>query len=107
MTWLVRFINWLADQRLAAAKRRAILDPNARCPGCGNRKGQMELKEVTKTNGQVEVMIEHRCLVCKALFYEPALADPKKWISSRPQVGGKIKRIPPPINDEKPFSPGK
>ena len=107
MNILVRFINWLADIRRVLAMRNFELEVNAKCPGCGHRNGKLRTGNVRLQGGAEKVMVEHQCQVCGAKFYEDTLADPSKWVGKRPTVAAPIRKIPPPINDEKPFTAGK
>jgi hypothetical protein len=55
------------------AKLRAIpsIDPNAVCPACGHRQGQIR----AVLNGAATV-VQHQCTICQCRWYEkPILSD--------------------------------
>jgi hypothetical protein len=50
------------------------IDPNAFCPGCGNRQGSL----LAETQKDGTVLIRHRCSICGAKWYEkPVLRAPQ------------------------------
>lgn len=61
------------------------IDPNAKCPACGNRSGKLKLSRVSPKGAKVpnpEPMIEHTCNICEAKFYEKTVAAPEHWFVS-------------------------
>jgi hypothetical protein len=87
--WLKQFyyyILWLV--RPPAARDVARIDPNAPCPVCGARRGQLHCVVGNVSNKQKagEIFCEHICDVCGARTLEqPIVKD----------LVGKV--IPPPI----------
>jgi len=87
--WLIRavlFVKWLfSPPRPETVKR---IDPNAKCPWCGNASGR--LRAVHRTQGANTVstpLVEHTCAVCRGRTYEAPVitAGPEKLIPSLPE----------------------
>jgi hypothetical protein len=62
------FNLWRA-KRLVAKK---IIDPNAKCPSCGNEKGTIRF---SPTHGA----LIHRCEICGAEWGQRCIVNPKAW----------------------------
>lgn len=104
IAWLIRLVSRLAEMRARAALRTLAVNVHAKCPACGHWNGKIKAIVAQGDAGAQETFIEHQCQVCSAKFYEPTILKAEKWLASRP---GGLMKIPPPINEEKPFSPGK
>jgi hypothetical protein len=62
---------------------RARIDPNAKCPACGNRGSVLKCIFVeTQSKPNKSVMVERTCKTCGAQCYEPTIMKPEKWVSA-------------------------
>lgn len=62
-----------------ASRLRALIrekigqeDENARCPGCGHRRGRIEFSSHDR-------LIAHKCLVCSATWGKDPVVPAAKW----------------------------
>lgn len=53
--------------------RTAKVDQNAKCPGCGHRRGRIELVRNVR-------LIKHTCLVCGANWGEATVVEADAWL---------------------------
>lgn len=61
------------------------INPNAKCPACGNFNGTLVLQSVHTQDVKAPVpMVLHTCAICKAPWYEPCVVAPEKWFSPLP-----------------------
>ena len=57
------------------------IDPNAPCPACGNRQGQMKWAyDIRNPATQRFGMIAHQCKVCGATWCEPPIVRSDGWV---------------------------
>jgi hypothetical protein len=71
-------IEFFLERRRRRELASATIDPNAKCPACGNYEGSIRCVEVNvaaknSTNSNRAVMIEDTCKVCGARVYEPTI----------------------------------
>lgn len=80
-------IAWLNSLLDSWRIRNAEIDPNSKCPGCGHRNGKLKCEMVaTKEKPNVTAMIEHTCQVCHAVWHEPTVLRPDKWVPAELMV---------------------
>lgn len=58
----------------------AEIDPNSKCPACGARNGKLKCTQVERnTKPNSTIMVQHECLTCHAVWYEPTILKPELW----------------------------
>jgi hypothetical protein len=76
-------IAWLRSLLEAWRISRAFIDPNAKCPACGNHGSVLKCVFVdAQTKPNKTVMVERTCKTCAAQCYEPTIMKPEKWVSA-------------------------
>lgn len=108
--FLARLVNRLADFRFwwLAHFREPIIDDTSKCPGCGIRaKHALKIVEAAGDHSKPDTYVEHTCARCGAKFHETTILPGEKWHRFKGSLGIPILKIATPINDEKPFSPGR
>lgn len=73
------FLPWVVN---GLRRRYARIKVDAKCPGCGNRKGQLRMVYGEQAEGERKKMtwIEHTCKICvTTVWYEPTVVDGKNW----------------------------
>jgi hypothetical protein len=77
-------LTWLRSLLDQWRIRNAVIDPNSKCPACGARNGKLKAVMVeTQAKPNKTVMVEHKCGVCEAQWYEPTVVKPEKWVASK------------------------
>jgi hypothetical protein len=84
-------IEWLREYFRRRAIEATVIDPNSKCPACGNYSGKLKcvtvnVTEKNSTNKNDAIMIEHTCLICGARVYEPTVLKSENLI--HPSVAG-------------------
>jgi hypothetical protein len=59
---------WLLRRAVA----QAVVNPNEKCPACGNRSGEIRWSALHEA-------VVHRCRVCGALWAEKPIVKAKAW----------------------------
>lgn len=72
---LREFRNSVRAARFRRAARKARIDINKSCPGCGHRVGMIRSDTVTR-------QIVHNCLICGAKWAEPYIIHPTVWMGT-------------------------
>jgi len=66
---------------------QTVVDPNAPCPACGNRQGEVKwVREVEWGNGSGRGALIHRCKVCDANWPEKPIISAKNWNFEIPEA---------------------
>lgn len=61
------------DEQIKMLNKR--LDPNLKCPCCGATDGELRCTEQQLQNNQTKILMQHRCKVCRARFFENPIAE--------------------------------
>lgn len=64
----------VTDAYADAARKLRVIDPNAPCPGCGNRNGSVEFRPEYKGREMI-----HTCKVCSSHWSEPPVITHEEW----------------------------
>jgi hypothetical protein len=83
-------MNWLRNLLDQLRIRNAEIDPNSKCPSCGWRNGSLKcvtVEQIEKPN--TTVMVQHTCRICSAVWYEPTILKPEKWVPAELLAGAK------------------
>ncbi len=59
------------------------IDPNAPCPSCGNRNGELRCIR-SNEGGKDTAFVAHRCKVCSAEWAEPSIVPLEHWELKKP-----------------------
>ena len=61
------------------ADRLARVDPNAKCPACGERDGELHWTAQVEWPDKTKGALVHRCKLCQAFWFSKPLVPSEKW----------------------------
>jgi hypothetical protein len=71
--WLENAILWIRGLYIRPLPDPRI-DPNAKCPGCGNYGGSLDAVNVSQGE-LLEIMIRHTCFTCGGRWFEKTVLE--------------------------------
>jgi hypothetical protein len=79
------FLWFVIRPRLITAWYGPRIDPNSKCPACGNNKGSLVVNVVnTEKVKEAQLFVQHTCAICKAFWFEPPVLKAEKWFVPPP-----------------------